>query len=565
MRSYIGRQVWVALTLCMLAFAGAGNADVLSNNEVDFTGAISSLVVNGEGVGTLFIRLEDFDLRVIVNSNTEITSSKGDAMGMDDLKAGDRIAIKGKYSASGVLAAEIRLQDSAGTDFHVRGTITKVATSTDSTLLTLLGIQVVVNADTKISDGSAALGISSLKTGVQVQIEGAVTADGWIAKSISVQSSEKKSEQVRFEGTVKTLSSSSMDVAVDSLPGNVTGVALDSKTRIVGDLAVGAHVYVIGTLNSDLTVTARQVRVVLAFEVKPDEKKLKVGESATFIVKLHETAANDVPVSLKIADVTIASLSAATVTIPKGGITTQFTVKGGPQIGSTEITAEALGQKVTVTIKVGAVSEDENENNAGTAVAVFAPEKIKLGFNETRDVLLLIKPPQHAAVTVDLKVTNGIVKIAGTSGLSNGVAAFKVSIQSGNTAGSDSVVATLPKELGGGKAELFVEVSANKGDTSNKKGAQIDFGYRQVKLAAGESLEVTLVSSQSFDKDVTIAVAVAKGADSVEVPSTVTLLAGTKSVKFTIKAKSDGEAKVVAALPADKGGDTAVLMVHVGK
>jgi len=564
MRSLGTRWVWIVLVVFLATLAAiSGRPDGLNNNEVEFTGAISSLLVNGEGVGTLFIRLNDYDLRVIVNSRTEIVDLNGDDMAMDDLKVEARVTITGSYSASGVLASKIRLEESPDNDFHVRGTIKTVENSGTGTVISLLSIRVIVTADTKIDDGTAALTASSLTPGLRVLIDGSITDSGWVASSIKIQTTEKKSVQVRFEGTVTKLSADSMEVAANGLPGNVTTVILEAKTRIVGTLAVGVPVYVKGTLNADLSVTAREVRVLQALEIKPDEKKLKVGESAALIVKLRENAAEDVTVALTVGDSTIASLSSASVKVLKGTSTAEFTVTGGPSTGSTEITAEALGQKATAKIKVGAVSENENENPQTSIV--FAPQQIKLRLNESRDVVLLIKPPQKSAVSVTFEVTNGLVKVAGVTNHSNGAAAFKVTIQAGSTAGSDSVVATLPQELGGGKAELLVEVSDAGVDPSNKPKARIEFSPHQIKLGVDESLEVGLLSSQSFEVDVTIVLAATKGNGTITVPSTVVLAAGTKSVKVAVKGKGEGKATLTATMPPQAGGDSADLVVQVRK
>ncbi len=564
MKPVCGSRICAPLVLALLIVTCAAWADGLNNNEVEFTGAISSLVVNGEGVGTLFIRLNDFDLRVVVNDTTEILSSDLKPIVMADLKEDDRVTITGKYSASGVLASKIILTGSESADFNLRGTINKVETTAGVTKLTLLGIQVIVNTDTQITDDTATLTPSSLTTGLKVEIEGSVGTDGWVAKTITILSADHRNEQVRFEGKILSLTNDSLKVEAAGLPENVTTVLLDAKTRILGELSVGAAVYVKGTLNSDLSVSAREIRVLQAFEVKPDSKKLKVGESATFIVKLRESADADVVFTLKSGDETIAKLNVSSLTIPKGSTTAEFVVTGGPNTGSTEITVEALGQTATVRIKVGLVSEEENEKKAGQTSIVFAPEQIKLGLNETRDVVLLIRPPQKSAVAVVLTIPGGIVKATLGSLLGLGAAAYKVTVQSTDKTGSDSVVAALPEELGGGTAELLVVVSATP-DTPKKSKATIDFSTRLVKLAIDESLDVTLFSSLSYDKDVTIALAVTKGTGVIQTAQSITLAAGTKSVKISVKGIAAGNAILTAAMPAEQGGDTADLNVQVKK
>ncbi len=563
-------RTWhVGMIFSVIFFVALGTAwpNGLNNDEVEFTGAISSLVVNGEDIGTLFIRLSDYDLRVVVNAKTEISDLNGNPIGMGDLKEEARVTITGKYSESGILASRIRLEESPDNDFSVRGKIKSVETSTSGTVLTLLGVQVIVNDTTKIDDGEAALTASSLVPGLQIKAEGTITDEGWVAATITVQSADKgkKKEQVRFEGTVASIDGDTLEVSVEGYLNKTTKVILDTKARIWGELKAGVSVYVIGTLNQDLTVTAREVRVLQAFEIKPDEKKLKVGESATLIVKLRESAAQDTTITLVVSDPQIAALSVSSVQIPKGGTAAEFVVTGGPNTGKTEITAEGLGQKVTATIKVGAVSEGDNENNAGAASIMFAPEHIKMGFNKTRDVLLLIKPPQKTAVTVEFEVHGEFVKVVSSNRLGNGAAAYKVTLQSADKPGSASVVATLPSNLGGGKAELLVDVAAAGPDTSNKPKTKIDFSPREVKLAVGESIEVRLNSTSSISTDVTVALAVTKGKGTITSPPTVILEGGTRSVKVLIKAEAEGKATLTAAMPSEFGGDTASLNVQIKK
>lgn len=97
-------------------------ADDLNNNEVEFTGVISSVLQNGEGIGTLFLHLQDFDLRVVVTSETSVRDKDNDEITMADLKVNDQVSIIGKYSSSGILATSIRVTANASTDFESEGT-----------------------------------------------------------------------------------------------------------------------------------------------------------------------------------------------------------------------------------------------------------------------------------------------------------------------------------------------------------------------------------------------------------------------------------------------------------
>jgi hypothetical protein len=88
-----------------------------------------------------------------------------------------------------------------------------------------------------------------------------------------------------------------------------------------------------------------------------------------------------------------------------------------------------------------------------------------MGTNDTRDVVLLVMPPQKAQVTVELKSIKGLVTATVRRELGNGVAVYKVSIKSGSTAGADSVTAALTDFADVPVAELVVEIQ----DKNKKK------------------------------------------------------------------------------------------------
>lgn len=551
--------------LCFLAAiivaisVDASRAGELNNNEVEFTGTISSIVPNGEGFGTLFVRFDDFDLRVLVNSRTNLEDEDGQEIEMSELAVGDAVKTKGKFSSGGIIASEIRLLAKAGNNFQLWGRVTSLQVSSGSALVSLLGITLVVNSDTKIESDGARVPLSDLRVGMLVQAEGRIVEGVWTAATMKVLSESRRRDEVRFEGIVREVRLDLIRVEVDGVPGGVTTVLLTSNTRTVGDLQAGVVVQVAGALNPDLSVTTREVRVLQVLEIKPEERKLKVGERAHFILKLRETAAGDVVVSLTSSDTSVLALSQNSVTIPKGAKTADFSATG-LKTGTAVIIAAVLGQRATAQVKVGEVSEEENESPRGEARIAFAPDKIKMGLNDTRDVVLLIKPPQRSPVPVQFTVKNNLVSVTAARDFSSGAASLKVTIQSGSREGTDSVVATLPAALGGGKAELLVEVAA-RDDEGQREKAEIDFRPEEIRLSVGETRSVNLRSSRSFDRPVSVSIT--SGGAIVQAPSSVVIPAGSKSVQVPVAGRSEGEITLTATLPSDLGGDTAKLAVTV--
>jgi hypothetical protein len=548
--------VVLAVTVILLSLFDTTRGEVLNNKELEFTGTVASVAANGNGVGTLFVQFDDLRLRVIVNASTTVQDQAGADIGMSDLAVGDALKVQGKFSSDGILASQIQVSTKASNDFQVRGHITAVQRTGADTLISLLGLTVVVNADTSITSDGATMPALELRSGLLVQAEGTIAGSIWKATAIRVLSGDKQRSVLTFQGTVSAITGGVLQVQVEGVAGGVTIVRLGSNTDVSGELVVGSFVEVRGTLDADFSVAATRIRVLLALEIKPEERKLKVGEAASFTVKLRETAASDVQVSLSSSDTSVATLSTGNVTIGKGAKTAVFNVNG-IKTGSAVISAQALGQKATALVTVGEMSEEESERPA--VRIAFAPDHLKMGLNESRDVVLLIQPPPQSAVSVQFTVRNNLVTIGGTRGFSNGAAALKVTVQSGAREGADSVIATLPAELGGGKAELIVQVSGQAVETGRK--AVIAFRPDSVKLAVGETRGVTLQSSQPLDKDVTLSLT--SGGNVVQAPASVTLSAGSRSVTVSVTGKAAGKVNLTATLPATIGGGTASLDVEV--
>ena len=76
-------------------------------------------------------------------------------------------------------------------------------------------------------------------------------------------------------------------------------ILISPNTTIQGTLAPDVYVLVIGTINTDYSFTAKEIRVLAALEIKPDERKLAITQSATFTVKLRERPSSAVSVALR--------------------------------------------------------------------------------------------------------------------------------------------------------------------------------------------------------------------------------------------------------------------------
>jgi hypothetical protein len=479
----IKRQIsMVACALLVFwAMTGLAQAQWLNNNEVAFTGALTSVSVNGEGVGTLFVHMNTVALRVIVNSKTQLENQSGAEITMDDLAGmmvddagqpvgeGPLVRVMGKFSSSGILATLVNVLDSGGSNtFRLKGTINQIAPSSDGTSLvvSLLGMRILATPATIIDGGLGS--VLNLSVGTKVEVEGNIdelTGD-WSAVTISILKQNKGRGSLVFEGQVNSYDEGTglLQVAVSGVEGTFTPVQITEATSIVGELMLGVMVQVSGVLQADMmTVTAKKIMVLSALEIKPDVLKLTVGTTGQLTVKLREIRDADVGITL-VSDNTATATVPESITIPAGTKTATFDV-AALAVGTTLITASDGTNTATAEVRVGELSEDETDPPAAEVRIAFAPDHVKLEVNESREVVLLIKPPQKGAIIVPLTVDpSGLFSInEEVIALGNGAANQKVMLTAGPTEGSGTLTATLPAELGVGTAELIVEVVKSKG------------------------------------------------------------------------------------------------------
>ena len=454
-----------ALTISLLlATGGMAGAQVLNHNEVEFTGTVGTIYPGSEeGVGSVDVVVSGTTLKVLADADTEITSGESEIT-FSDLSGGDVVKIEGKFSSEGVLASSIeKLTSDADNGFEVRGQITEIQTTDSTLLISIAGITVIADKSMQTSGRpSTRISVTSLTVGTAVSIEGTTTGDTWTATSIHVLTDKSKRKNVvRFEGTIVEPFSEGLIYVLVEGTETPQPVVLGPHTKTCGTLAVGAVVEVKGKLNAELKVEADVVCVIGALEIKPDHLKLKVGMTESMTVKLRDTASSDVMVNLA-ASSGVITLSAASVVIPQGSKVAAFSVTAGPEPGDAIITASANGQDATASVLVGLVSDSENENPKAAVRVLFAPDHIKMGRNDARDVVLVVQPPQARPLNILLEVTGDLASAEVHRELGDaGAAVYKVTVKSKADAGAKngSVIVTLPDVADSGKAELVVEIT----------------------------------------------------------------------------------------------------------
>jgi hypothetical protein len=271
----------------IVAFSAAASGEDLNNNELRFTGTISSIETNGDGVRTLLVHTESLEVRVGINAATDVQDTDGDELEIDSLAAGNSIQVTGKYSSDGVVASSVQLLDRADNAFKLRGDITGVALSGSNLIISLFGVPLVVTPDTRIrsvGEQVSTWDVSDLNAGVNVQADGIISGTAWTAGQIKILSTDSQKERLTFGGTVASVAPEQIRVHVTGA-GNVIPVLVTANTKTIGDVQVGSDVEVRGYLNTDLSVTARTILLLSSAEARAIEKKAKAARRAFFVVK----------------------------------------------------------------------------------------------------------------------------------------------------------------------------------------------------------------------------------------------------------------------------------------
>lgn len=461
----------IVLLFASMATAGLVHATGLKNNEVEFSGTVQSVVVNGESIGTLFVNVNTIELRVIVNPKTIIQDNIEKLITFQNLSqmslTGLRVNVQGKYSSSGVLANRIRvvLNEEADDTFLVQGHITKIQESDTGRTISLLGIAIVIPDEIVRKDGVEA-SASSLQIGTKVIAIGNIADGVWTATQIHILSTGQKRGLLFFEGTVDFYDEDTgeLQVAVNGVPGeNLTKVLVTPETQITGELEDGVYVLVIGTLNIDYSVTAKEIRVLSGLEMIPGERKLDVGEEATFTIKLREPHDSDVQVNLSVDPPGILELPGASVVIPAGTQTVDVTVKASAA-GEAILTAATAvpGEMATARVEVEGEDNGDDGQPEKEVRAYFSPDHIKLLLLDSREVVLHINPPQSGDVEVKFAGGEGDLVVEPSRLLGNGSATYKVNIRSIRSIGTFPITATLPEELGASPVTIEVTIVGSK-------------------------------------------------------------------------------------------------------
>lgn len=241
------------VVICPSVFAAKGN-------DVQFHGTVKRMELTTASQGTLTLHVMGFDVPVRLTADTEV-EFHGDDLALSAIKVGDFVKVSGFFSNARITAKEVEVLDRGSGEFRLRGQIDAVRLASNGTIITVMGVSVLVDSNTKIErrgpDGG--FSASNLAAGFLVDAAG-VRRDGqFVATRVKVGNREDDAIRVEFAGRISRLESNRL--VVDTEGGSTAVVLITSGTTVVGSPAVGRFAQIRGTLNERLEVVATRIRV----------------------------------------------------------------------------------------------------------------------------------------------------------------------------------------------------------------------------------------------------------------------------------------------------------------
>src|SRR5690606_10874491 len=170
------------LALALLTGTLATPQAFAEGNDLEFDTRISSISVLDGGLTVLTILVQGFAVPLVVDNETELEHGS-EKITLADLREGDSIHVEAYFEDGTLVADEITLVDAKGA-FALRGEISALdfaasPTATSSlnvTTVTLLGVEVIVDEQTRITARGRGLGnrvpAEDLNVGDEVKLAG---------------------------------------------------------------------------------------------------------------------------------------------------------------------------------------------------------------------------------------------------------------------------------------------------------------------------------------------------------------------------------------------------------
>ena len=251
-------QIKLILGLVFLILTSGSGLLMAKGSEIKFNSLVVSVNQSGDGEGTIVVSVRDIDIPIIVNLDTEIEES-GEEIDLEDISAGDFVKVQSFFSDEGLVADEITVLDERSEQFRFRGAITATDSLDDTTIITLMGVDIVLDDSTDItrraSGNGNSVAPSDLVPGDEVNVRGGISDGRLLAARIHVGNREQGI--IELEGEIGDVTDTGFSLALDG--GGSTTVVLNEDSSVSGEIVAGAFAEVEGQLDADLSLIAFEV------------------------------------------------------------------------------------------------------------------------------------------------------------------------------------------------------------------------------------------------------------------------------------------------------------------
>jgi hypothetical protein len=186
-------------------------------SDIRFRATVVRVDETADGGTTVTVRLQGFDVGILANADTEVESN-GDEVGLNGRSAGSFVKIAGFFSADGIVAEEIDILDTVEGQFRLRGVISAVGLVSGGTVITLLGVDVLVTEETalRLRGPDGELSVVDLASGMVADARGIIDGSQLVATRLEIGNRESDGIIVEFEGTITSISGGTLLVDTEA-------------------------------------------------------------------------------------------------------------------------------------------------------------------------------------------------------------------------------------------------------------------------------------------------------------------------------------------------------------
>ena len=138
----------LVLPVSLVILAGTLAAAFGKGNDVRFFATVVRIDLTSPTQGAITLRVVALEVPVRITNDTEF-EAHGDSVGLSGLQTGDFVKVSGFFVNSAIVAREIEVIDRGSGEFRLRGPITAVRLSASGTIVTVLGVDVLVDTNTR--------------------------------------------------------------------------------------------------------------------------------------------------------------------------------------------------------------------------------------------------------------------------------------------------------------------------------------------------------------------------------------------------------------------------------